>query len=490
MSQFVIIESPRKDSETPLNHPMEELKLRALRDIAAKYWDQTINLGLTGSENLETTKRVHLFNSIRVPATALILCYGILNLAMGATAAGLIDLITACVGLSTIFGPLRNHYKISRFIAYSSFGFLVIAKKIVYGDSIYTHFHVFSMLAGLILFYEDTHPATKWAPFVVTATALTFILFGGNFFSPITYPVPNDIAFTADFISCAVFITLSFKFLKRENKRAMDQVLRDHQVLNRLNIELTQAKKSLEDQAQKIVHQSKMTAIGEMGAGLAHEINNPLTVSMGNLQLLAAEIERPEASKERLSKFTVTAIEHCKRIQSIVKALRHYSIDWEDSTPEDCDIQDIIRDTTALMSSRFREGGTDILVSIGMDPIIVYGRPAHLSQAILALLFNAFEAIKDLEDRWINIVVESSSEATEIRVIDSGPGIPEPVRSRLMQPFFTTKEVGQGKGLGLSTARAIIHQHQGSLLYDPECANTCFVIKLPLKNASSSLAVG
>ena len=142
------------------------------------------------------------------------------------------------------------------------------------------------------------------------------------------------------------------------------------------------------------------------------------------------------------------------------------------------------------MSSRFREAGTDLLISIGTKPVILVGRPAHLSQAILSLLLNAYEATAHLADRWINIVIDYDDLKVQVKVLDSGSGIEPGIREKLMQPFFTTKNVGEGQGLGLSTARAIIHQHGGTLEYDESCDKTCFIMTLPRKNLEIKKKIG
>jgi signal transduction histidine kinase len=106
-------------------------------------------------------------------------------------------------------------------------------------------------------------------------------------------------------------------------------------------------------------------------------------------------------------------------------------------------------------------------------------REVQLSQVILNLLNNAFDAISELPNKWVHLESRMNEGIIEIRVIDSGSGIPEELREKILQPFFTTKEVGQGTGLGLSISKGIIESHGGTLSIDIKSQNTCFVIQIP-----------
>lgn len=106
-------------------------------------------------------------------------------------------------------------------------------------------------------------------------------------------------------------------------------------------------------------------------------------------------------------------------------------------------------------------------------------RPTQISQVILNLLNNAHDAIGSLEEKWVMVSVTEIENDIEIRVTDSGSGIPEHVRMKIMEPFFTTKPVGKGTGLGLSVSLGILKAHRGSLVVDTESKNTCFVLRFP-----------
>ena len=114
-------------------------------------------------------------------------------------------------------------------------------------------------------------------------------------------------------------------------------------------------------------------------------------------------------------------------------------------------------------------------------------RTVEISQVLLILLNNAFDAVSDLSEKWVRLDVFSNSEIVEFAVVDSGKGIPAAVREKMTQPFFTTKEVGQGTGLGLSIATGIAGAHGGLLSVDTESPHTRIVLRLPLHLAGRKL---
>jgi signal transduction histidine kinase len=145
------------------------------------------------------------------------------------------------------------------------------------------------------------------------------------------------------------------------------------------------------------------------------------------------------------------------------------------------------------MSEKCRSNEIQLKVIYDEDGIL-FGKSSQISQIIYTLISNSFDAIIHQEsDRWIEVKTRWIGQTIEISVTDSGKGIPPEIASRVMDPFFTTKEVGKGTGLGLSVALGMAQSHRGTLVYDPQSKNTRFVLTLPMvepkqKNASQSAA--
>jgi C4-dicarboxylate-specific signal transduction histidine kinase len=142
-------------------------------------------------------------------------------------------------------------------------------------------------------------------------------------------------------------------------------------------------------------------------------------------------------------------------------------------------VRKIIDDTLELCGKRFQQRAVALDVAPIPEDLRVECRSVQISQIVLNLLSNAYDAVETLDRRRIRITVESDAGHVYIGVADNGPGIAPELRGRIMEPFFTTKSVGQGTGLGLSVSRGLAELHGGNLTLDASSAETRFVLTLP-----------
>jgi signal transduction histidine kinase len=237
--------------------------------------------------------------------------------------------------------------------------------------------------------------------------------------------------------------------------------------------------KMVDERSQQLVIQSKMSALGEMAAGVAHEINNPLGVITGRAFQLRREISIKEDVDAQRIESSLDQIEQtAEKISKTIKSLRHFARDSRQDSPRKTQLQDIVNETMGLCRERFKHAGIDVIVE-DVPNIFLDCRSVQISQVLLSILNNSFDALLKLKDRWVKISFEETSEGIAINIVDSGQGIPQVLRSRLMQPFFTTKTDSKRTGLGLSISKEIIVSHRGRFYYDDKSANTKFVIFLP-----------
>jgi len=285
-----------------------------------------------------------------------------------------------------------------------------------------------------------------------------------------------------------VYGMLSF-ISPKENRRTFDQD--DMEILKLLAswfasiISKERSMKALEEQRAKLVSSSKLSTLGEMAGGIAHEINNPLAVIYGKANQISLMTSDPDTSldRERIAIAASKIEKTADRIATIIRGLRVFSRDGDNDPFERKALRTIIEETLEFCSARFKSHEIELRINAPDKPLELECRPVQIAQVLLNLLNNAHDAVQGQSDRWVEIKIEDFDQELGITVTDSGPGIPKEIAAKIMEPFFTTKEVGKGTGLGLSISRGIIESHGGRLHLDMTATNTRFIITLPKKQA-------
>jgi signal transduction histidine kinase len=271
-----------------------------------------------------------------------------------------------------------------------------------------------------------------------------------------------------------------------ENAKAFDEIAKLNETLEARVEERTA---ELRDTQAQLVQAEKMKSLGQLVAGVAHELNNPIGFVHANLQLLGDYIQKlenaqasggdPTKPREAIAKLLGRSREGTERVKKIVADLRTFSR-MDHAELQDADLHEEIDRTLALMEPRFKSG-IEVVRDYGEIPRVrCYA--GQLNQVFLNLLMNACDAMKD--EGKISIRSARGPLGVRLEFSDDGPGIPEDVRSRIFDPFFTTKPVGEGTGLGLSLSHGIIERHGGAIAVESAPGEgTRFVIDLPLEAA-------
>jgi signal transduction histidine kinase len=243
---------------------------------------------------------------------------------------------------------------------------------------------------------------------------------------------------------------------------------------------------------EQLRHSQKMEAVGQLAAGLAHEINNPMSYVRSNLNALRAQwnevdvklADRPaeERIREQLrdcAELIEDSLEGVERTIEIVRNVRDYSRTREsdDAAFEEADLSTLIEGALRIARADAPLGIVfdEALTPIPKCPCI----PGQIRQVFVNLIVNAIQAVGSTGR--IRLAVGHDATSVHARVIDDGPGIPPSVRARLFDPFFTTKGVGEGTGLGLSVSYEIVHRHGGSIdVQSVERSGAQFEVRLPL----------
>jgi len=245
---------------------------------------------------------------------------------------------------------------------------------------------------------------------------------------------------------------------------------------------LIEANQTIKKQQKHLIHQSKLTALGQMSGGMAHEINNPLAIISSEAEELLeiAEDEGLVAKADALS-ISSNIQKTAKRIAKIVKGLRVFARQDKGEDYSKFPLNTLIEDVLAMSGEKFRANGVEFAVSLpeGESGVLLLGNEVQFIQVLVNLLNNAFDATKEQKERriWFSWTQEGENQLISIR--DNGPGIPENHYEKVFDPFFTTKKVGEGTGLGLSLSHSIMLEHDGELSLNKDIKNGCeFVIKI------------
>jgi len=276
---------------------------------------------------------------------------------------------------------------------------------------------------------------------------------------------------------------------------------------------------------QERLHASKLEAVGQLAAGIAHEINTPLQYIGDNLAFLGSAIrtvgsvlvaegeaisrshaEVPPELRARLRalrddadlefmlveapRAVDAALDGSRQVGRIVRAMKEFSHPGQTQMVL-CDINQVV-DSTVTISRNVWKYVADLRTELSPELPRLLCHPGELSQVLLNLIVNATHAIADVvgdgarSRGQIRVSTSTSGRFVELRVTDTGSGIPEAVRSRIFDPFFTTKEVGRGTGQGLWLARAtVVERHGGQLTFETQLGvGTSFSVKLPLPRPS------
>lgn len=268
--------------------------------------------------------------------------------------------------------------------------------------------------------------------------------------------------------------------------------------------DLEQSHQALKETQGLLVRNEKLASLGRLVAGVAHELNNPISFIYANTHALEKYAQRFEtyfeavekgASRPELIELRETlkldravgnlrgAIDGAKdgaeRVRDIVEDLRRLSATGS-AEATSFDMR-----TTASIAADWVMRGTKSPIVISFEdgaPLMAMGNPGHIQQVVMNLVQNAIDAVKDAKDPSVLVKLFCRGDRAVLQVTDNGPGIPEAVAASIFDPFFTTKPVGQGTGLGLSISHKIAQEHGGTLaLVDRSEGGTCFELTVPLE---------
>jgi signal transduction histidine kinase len=239
------------------------------------------------------------------------------------------------------------------------------------------------------------------------------------------------------------------------------------------------------NEAQGLLVQSeKLAAVGQLGAGIAHEVKNPLAGILGCAQLSLRKAD-PGTPLQKNLQLIEKETKRCKRIiENLLKFARQ-----EKAILEPIEINQVVHDAVAIVNHQLELQQVKVLKDLATDLPMIRGNANQLQQVLMNLMINAQHAMEGKQGTVTIITRRSSADRIEVRVTDTGPGIPKEIQGKLFEPFFTTKPTGKGTGLGLSVSYGIVKDHSGEIRPESEPGHgATFVITLPVLSEDGDAA--
>jgi C4-dicarboxylate-specific signal transduction histidine kinase len=242
-----------------------------------------------------------------------------------------------------------------------------------------------------------------------------------------------------------------------------------------LRARVEEATAELKAAQAQLLEAQKLAAVGQLGAGVAHEINNPLAGILGNVQLLLLDRGSNDPDIESLRKIELSA----KRCKEITQNLLRFSQQRERAELRPVDLNAVVRDALALTENQLKGEGITLATQLAPRPTRALGDPGHLSQVVLALVSNARTAMMKSPGKQLTLRTGEQDGRAFFEVEDTGKGIAPEVRPRIFEPFFTTKDVWSNVGLGLSVAWRVVSEAGGTIDVRTEPGKgSCFTVRL------------
>ena len=236
-----------------------------------------------------------------------------------------------------------------------------------------------------------------------------------------------------------------------------------------------------------MVHMARVSTMDEMGAALAHELNQPLTALMLYLQAVERACARPGTANplpENVLAILHKAVREAERAGNIIQRMRHF-VEKRDPHRRPVDVNPLVEDALELTQFGTRPGATTITRDFAPDLPKVFVDPVQIQQIVVNLLRNALEAVKGRPEAAVTVTTGATEAGVVIRVVDNGPGIRPEAIPDLFKAFSSSKS--QGLGLGLAISKTIAQSHGGTLAVDPGGGGrgACFTLTLPLAAAEA-----
>lgn len=247
----------------------------------------------------------------------------------------------------------------------------------------------------------------------------------------------------------------------------------------KLVAELDSLRREVERRDKLIEDAARLVALGQVAGQVIHEINNPVTVITGKAEKIIHLAKTQNDSRELYVECAEKILKMTQRTEKIIRSVKSLAHKQSSSMKVKVSIRRLMDEVRDLIEVGSRKSSVEVRIPEIPADIQVVADQLKLSQVFVNLFGNSYDAVAKLEERWVEMQMQTDASWVTIRVVDSGKGIPREIAQNLFEGFYTTKPAGAGTGIGLSLSRQIARAIGGDLFLDDTAANTTFVLKLP-----------
>jgi len=264
-----------------------------------------------------------------------------------------------------------------------------------------------------------------------------------------------------------------------ELAREVALAIENAQLYENIEEEVRQRTSQLIETQKQLVQAEKMATVGTLAGGVAHEINNPLTAILTNVQMLLTDAPSMDSETKESLDMIEEATTRCRAI--VQKLMAYAKRPLETTGLADVDLLKVVKNAVAFLGYQFEQDNVKIIVDEKDEYYYVKGNQNELEQVVTNIVLNARDAIKQVKRSGkIHISLIKNNEWIKLRIKDDGKGIPKEIMPKIFDPFFTTKDVGKGMGLGLSICQSIVEKHKGTIVVQSEPnEGSLFMVRLP-----------
>lgn len=230
------------------------------------------------------------------------------------------------------------------------------------------------------------------------------------------------------------------------------------QSFNQMTSELDTREKALKDAQAALIQSEKLAAFGQLGAGIAHEIKNPLAGILGLTQLSLRKMDKDAPLYKNLTIIEKETNRCTTIIQNLLKFARQEKVAFEP-----VDINQVAQDAMAIVEHQLKMNKVTLSKDFAAGLPMISGNANQIQQVLINIMINAQQALEGTPGEVKIATHTSNNSHIQVNVSDTGPGIPADLQTKIFEPFFTTKEVGKGTGLGLSVSYGIVKEHKGEI---------------------------